>query len=134
MLHFVLILSLGPTVIFRILSLDFERGVRLTGADHHGAANLFGVCISIGSTEDTGVGNYTPLKVGLGDAASASMVRASLECGILSYAVHAVHITEGDRPLWDGVVTMSHIEATHALRWNTTLLEELECQVGRGLF
>ena len=48
MLHSILILSLGPPVIFSILNLDFERGLRLTGADHHGAANLFGICISIG--------------------------------------------------------------------------------------
>ena len=36
--------------------------------------------------------------------------------------------------LWVGVVTISQIEATHALRWYTTLLEELERQVGRELF
>ena len=36
--------------------------------------------------------------------------------------------------LWVGVITMGRIEATHALRWYTTLLEELECQVGRELF
>ena len=36
--------------------------------------------------------------------------------------------------LWVGVLTTGRIEATHALRWYTTLLEELECQVGRDLF
>ena len=35
--------------------------------------------------------------------------------------------------LWVGVITSSQIEAAHALRWYTTLLEELECQVGREL-
>jgi hypothetical protein len=35
--------------------------------------------------------------------------------------------------LWVGVLTLSQIEATHAQRWYTTLLEELECQVGREL-
>jgi len=35
--------------------------------------------------------------------------------------------------LWVGVITMGRIEATHALRWYTTLLEEFECQVGREL-
>jgi hypothetical protein len=35
--------------------------------------------------------------------------------------------------LWVGVITMGRIEARHALRWYTTLLEELECQVGREL-
>ena len=29
---------------------------------------------------------------------------------------------------------MSQIEATHALRWYTTLLEELDRHVGRELF
>ena len=33
--------------------------------------------------------------------------------------------------LWVGVITMGRIEATHALRWYTTLLEELECEVCR---
>jgi len=36
--------------------------------------------------------------------------------------------------LWVGVVTMSQIEATHPLRWYTTLLEEFDRQVGRELF
>jgi len=36
--------------------------------------------------------------------------------------------------LWVGVVTMSRIEATHAQRRYTMLLEELERQVGRELF
>jgi len=35
--------------------------------------------------------------------------------------------------LWVGVLTMGRIEATHALRWYTTLLEELECQVAPDL-
>jgi hypothetical protein len=35
--------------------------------------------------------------------------------------------------LWVGVLTLSQIEATHALRWYTTLLEELECEVCREL-
>ena len=36
--------------------------------------------------------------------------------------------------LWVGVVTMSQIEATHAKRRYTMLLEELDRQVGRELF
>ena len=36
--------------------------------------------------------------------------------------------------LWVGVVTMSQIEATHAQRRYTMLLEELDRQVGRELF
>ena len=36
--------------------------------------------------------------------------------------------------LWAGVITVSQIEATHALRWYTTLLEEFDRQVGRELF
>jgi len=36
--------------------------------------------------------------------------------------------------LWVGVITMGRIEATHALRWYTMLLEELDRQVGRELF
>jgi hypothetical protein len=35
--------------------------------------------------------------------------------------------------LWVGVITVGRMEATHAQRWYTTLLEELECQVGRDL-
>jgi len=36
--------------------------------------------------------------------------------------------------LWVGVVTMSQIEATHAKRRYTMLLDELDRQVGRELF
>jgi hypothetical protein len=35
--------------------------------------------------------------------------------------------------LWVGVLTLSQIEAAHAMRWYTTLLEELECEVCREL-
>jgi hypothetical protein len=60
--------------------------------------------------------------------------REALGWGIGGDAVHAVRHPGDDKSLWVGVVTMAQIETNHAQRRYTTLLGELECQVGRDLF
>ena len=56
-----------------------------------------------------------------------------LGCSIGGDAVYVGSCPVDNKSLWVGVITIGRIEATHALRWYTTLLEELECEVGREL-